>query len=164
MEILNAFFASVFNDKTSPQETQTLEVRERVWGKKGFLLVKEDDLVEEHLVKINAHVDSAQFICSDGMHSHELRELVKVITELLSIIFDRSWQMGLVLEDWRTASVTPVFKKGKKESPGNYRPVNLISIPGKVMEHLVLDAIPTNWKRRRLSGIISMDSPRGNHA
>ena len=27
-EILNAFFASVFNAKTSPQESQTLEVRE----------------------------------------------------------------------------------------------------------------------------------------
>jgi len=27
-EVLNAFFASVFNAKTSPQESQTLEVRE----------------------------------------------------------------------------------------------------------------------------------------
>jgi len=32
-----------------------------------------------------------------------------------------------VPEDWRTASVTPVFKKGKKEDPRNYRPVSLTS-------------------------------------
>ena len=44
-------------------------------------------------------------------------------------------------EDWRIASVTLVFKKGKKEDPGNYRPVLLTSVPGKVMEQLVLDAI-----------------------
>ena len=39
-EILNAFFASVFSAKTSPQELQTLQVRERVWGREGFPLVR----------------------------------------------------------------------------------------------------------------------------
>ena len=31
VEILNAVFASVFNAKTSLQESQTLELKERVW-------------------------------------------------------------------------------------------------------------------------------------
>ena len=44
-------------------------------------------------------------------------------------------------EDWRKANVTPVFKKSKKEYPGNYRPVSLPSIPGKMMKQLILEVI-----------------------
>jgi len=46
-----------------------------------------------------------------------------------------------VPEDWRKADVTPVFKKGKKKEPGNYRPISLNSIPGKMIEQLILDVI-----------------------
>jgi len=77
----------------------------------------------------------------DGMHPQVLRELADVIAEPLSIIFERSWRTGEVPEDWRKPNVTPVFKKGKKEDPGNYRLVSLTSIPGKVMEQLILKVI-----------------------
>ncbi|GAB0204482.1 mitochondrial enolase superfamily member 1 [Grus japonensis] len=58
-----------------------------------------------------------------------------------SIISERSWRTGEVPEDWRKANVTLVFKKGKKENPGNYRPVSLTLIPGKVMEWFILGII-----------------------
>ncbi|KAK4810492.1 hypothetical protein QYF61_004272 [Mycteria americana] len=57
------------------------------------------------------------------------------------ISFDRSWRLGELPEDWRKAKVTPIFKKGKKEDPGNYRPVSLTSILRKVVEQLILDTI-----------------------
>jgi len=48
---------------------------------------------------------------------------------------------GEVPEDWRVANVTPIFKKGGKGNPGNYRPVSLTSVPGKIMESLIKDGV-----------------------
>jgi len=79
-----------------------------------------------------------------------LRELADVIPEMLSIIFERFWRTGEVPEDWRKASVTPVFKKGKKEHPGNNMLVSLTSIPGKGMEQLTLDVISKQVEEKKI--------------
>ena len=73
----------------------------------------------------------------DGIHVRMLSELVDVIAKLLSTVYQHSWSVGEVLEDWRLASVTPIYKKGCKEDQGNYRPVSLSSVPQKVMEQIV---------------------------
>jgi len=135
-ELLNAFFASVFTAKASPQESQALEVRDEAWRKEELPLV-EEDCVRDHLSNSDIHKSMGP----NGMHTRVLRELADVVAEPLSIIFERSWRTGEVPEDWRRASVIPIFKKGKKEDPGNYRPVSLISIPGKVMEQLILEVV-----------------------
>jgi len=70
-----------------------------------------------------------------------LRELADDIAEPLSIIFEWSWRTGEVTEDWRKASVTPIFKKGKKEYTGSHGLVIFTSNPGKMMEQLNLEVI-----------------------
>ncbi|GAB0183678.1 cadherin-20 [Grus japonensis] len=41
----------------------------------------------------------------------------------------------------RLANVTPIHKKGEREAPGSYRPVSLISVPGKVVEQIIFSHI-----------------------
>jgi len=93
--------------------------------------------VRDHLSKLDTHKSMGP----DGMHPRVLRELADVIAEPLSIIFERFWRTGEVPKDWRKSNVTPIFKKGKKEDPGNYRSFSLTSIPAKMMEQLILEVI-----------------------
>ena len=87
------------------------------------------------------HLDTHKSMGLDGIHPRVLRELVEVLTKPLSIIYQQSWLTGEVPVDWRLANLTPVYKKGRKEDLGNYRPVSLTSVPGKVMEQIILSAI-----------------------
>ncbi len=49
------------------------------------------------------------------------------------------WLSGEVPDNWRKSHVTPIDKKGSNEDLGNYRLVSLTSVPGKIMEQVLLD-------------------------
>ena len=52
--------------------------------------------------------------------------------------------------EWKKANITPIFKKGSKGSPGNYRPVSLICVLCKVMESLLKDSIVDHLAKNQL--------------
>ena len=79
-----------------------------------------------------------------------LRGLADVTVRPLLIIFETSWCLGRVPEDWKEANVTPIFKKGKEEDPGNCSLVSLTLIPGKVMEQLILETISRHSKDKKI--------------
>ena len=50
----------------------------------------------------------------------------------------QSLNTGQAPDDWRVATVKPIFKKGIKLDAGNNRPINLTSTVGKVMESIII--------------------------
>ncbi|CAM5172867.1 unnamed protein product [Eretmochelys imbricata] len=141
-DVLNAFFASVFTNKVSSQ-TAALGITK--WGRDGQPSV-EIEVVRDYLEKLDVHKSMGP----DELHPRVLKELAAVIAEPLAITFENSWRMGEVPDDWKKANVVPIFKKGKKEDPGNYRPVSLTSVPGKIMEQVLKESILKHLHERKV--------------
>ena len=56
---------------------------------------------------------------------------------ILTVIFVQSLSSGQIPKDWLTANITPIFKKGDQGDPSNYRPISLISVCCKILEHII---------------------------
>ena len=79
-----------------------------------------------------------------------LKALADELCIPLAIIFRKSLNEGVVPEDWRTAHIIPVFKKGSNAKAGNYRPISLTSVIGKVLERIIKEQITEHLDRHNL--------------
>ena len=86
----------------------------------------------------------------DGVHSIVLRSCAKSLAKPLSIIFKKSLDAGRLPSDWTRANVSPIFKKGTRTQPLNYRPVSLTSVPCKILEKLVKEVIVEHLKDNQI--------------
>jgi hypothetical protein len=62
-----------------------------------------------------------------------LKENADICSDILTIIYKKSVETGQVPVDWNHANVTPVYKKGDKHHPANYRPISLTCISCKLL-------------------------------
>ena len=57
----------------------------------------------------------------------------------LKMIFENILITSLYPDSWKLANVTPIFKKGDKQSANNYRPISLLPICGKMLEKIIFN-------------------------
>ena len=72
----------------------------------------------------------------DDIPARILKMAAHEIAPALPTIFNKFVESGTLPDIWRRANIYPVFKKGDRTKPSNYRPVLLLCIVCKGMEHV----------------------------
>ena len=104
------------------------------------------EMVEKRLKNLNISKSSGP----DGLHPRVLSELSDIIAPPLTNIFNASLEQKSIPDDWKMAIVSPIYKKGSKQKPENYRPVSLTCIASKIMESFIRDHIIAHMKINNL--------------
>jgi len=131
---LNSFFSSVFT-REDLQNVPDPEME--VIGEPMAPLKFTQQMIRSKINKLRKEAAPGP----DGITPGLLQNLREAVLLPLEIIFNMSMEKGESPEEWRTANVTPIFKKGTKGDPGNYRPVSLTSVPCKIMESIIKDHV-----------------------
>ncbi|KAJ8042255.1 LINE-1 reverse transcriptase-like [Holothuria leucospilota] len=131
--LLNDYFVSVFTKESSVLGT----CRDSDNSSLVSDVVFSEELVCNKLKSLKASKAPGP----DGIHPAILHECSEILSVSLCIIFQKFLDSNFVPADWRIANVTPIFKKGDRSLPCNYRPVSLTSVVCKVMESVIKDCL-----------------------
>ena len=142
-EILNEYFSSVFTneDLTNIPEPDKTNCNAHV-----FSTGIDDKKIKDAIKKMKPSNSTGP----DGISVNLLQKLENELTKPLKLIFLKSISSGEVPQDWKDANVIPIFKKGGKSNPGNYRPISLTSIVGKLLETLIKETLMDHLLKNEL--------------
>ena len=132
-DVLNEFFSSVFiKDKSSIHD-----FKKTSYNKPRLDLIITPEQVLNKVKELNSNKATGP----DNIPSRLLKELSDVLCDPILRVMKKSIQEQYIPINWKKAHVVPIFKKGKKTLPGNYRPVSLTSITCKLEEGLVREKL-----------------------
>ena len=141
-KVLNNFFSSVFvneNNLTIP------EFKSNFHTSVNTVIITTDDMYK--------CLNSLKVSKSPGPDNHHpkiLKEAAKELAYPFKLLFDSTIKAGKIPSKWKTAEVRPIFKKGAKTNPGNYRPVSLTSVICKVFETFIRDTLCSHLSKNNL--------------
>ena len=110
--LLNDSFQAIFTTETSV--TPDLLIRPSPYTDVAHIKITESG-VPKLLKSLKAHKAPGP----DQISRLVLKEMANVIAPMLTATFKKSCDSGVVSEDWKTANITPVFKKGKRSDAAN---------------------------------------------
>ena len=99
-----------------------------------------EKMVREEILKLNVNKSCGP----DNVHPRLLLELVDSLSKPIALLLQRTMEEGDIPTEWKSASISPIFKKGAKNNAENYRPISLTSIVCKIMESFIKDTVMTH--------------------
>ena len=73
----------------------------------------------------------------DGITARLLKDVAPVIAKPITYLVNLTISTGLIPAEWKDARVTSIFKSGASNDVNNYRPISVLPLVSKIMEHAI---------------------------
>ena len=110
------------------------------------------------VLKLLQQLNTGKACGGDDIPAILLKNWASELCSMMTFIYQQTIEKKCVPQDWKQALVTPIFKKGNRSCPSNYRPVSLTSNCCKICKHIIvsqtmrhLDATPSLWTSNMVS-------------
>jgi hypothetical protein len=82
----------------------------------------------------------------DGISTKILKKISQYIAAPLCHLINNSFECGVFPDNLKTAVITPIYKKGEKCDPQNYRPIAVTSCISKIYEKIFLNRLEQHFE------------------
>ena len=131
--ILNNYLGSVFTK--GPSERVVIDQPFTNETMPDLIITQE--LVKKYLLELNPNKSMGP----DEIPAYILKTFADDLSYPISLLFNRSYQEGILPEGLKSANVIPIHKGGDKTLPKNYRPISLTPIITKIFERIYADIL-----------------------
>ena len=151
--LLNDYFSSVFNPIVDAGHITANDDNNEIGNAPDIApeqTLHNLEITSEEVLRAINDMKTNKSPGPDNIYPKVLKETKSEIVDTLKTVFNLSLHQGTVPADWKSANVTPIFKKGDRNTPGNYRPISLTSVVGKMLESIIRDKIVNYLERHSL--------------
>ena len=135
-EILNNYFSSVYTS----EDVSTIPTLDYV----NFPNISPVIIHNEGIINLLSNLKEHKAKGPDEIPTILLKRLSTSVSPALTQASLHQYKIPM---EWKTANIVPVFKKGDRSNPGNYRPVSLTSVCSKLLEHVIYSHIFLHLKK-----------------
>ena len=93
----------------------------------------------EYILKILEHLDISKAVGTDNLSSRFLKDGAKIIALPIAQICNLSISSATFPDYCKIAKLKPLYKKGCKTDPQNYRPISILPALSKIIERVIHD-------------------------
>ena len=141
-DIFNKQYASVFTEEVTTSVPDL--------GPSPHPQMSHPYITEKGVRKLLHNLNPNKAAGPDKISPAFLQEISAELAPLFARLFQKSFDEGYVPKQWRTADISPVFKKGQQYELANYCPVSLTSVTSKCLEHIVAKAVMSHLERNNI--------------
>ena len=146
IEKLNEFFATIGSVLSKKVEPHDEIVRVPNFDKTMFLSCTD----EKEVAKLIQNLKNKKSIGHDGISNEMLKCCSPIIEKYIVKAFNRCIDLKKFPNFLKVAKVVPVFKKGERDNPENYRPISLLTSISKLFEKLLYSRMVNFFNTNKL--------------